>query len=143
RRRRARCRRPSARRARPGRPRRRRSGSRERRGSCEVRRYDLVGVLGIREPKRHAQLTADEHVGAVGQGDRVERTLLDEQDRDAALADTAQRLEDAVDRERREPKPRLVEEQELGPRDEGPADRALLLLAAREVAGVPAAELSQ
>ena len=89
------------------------------------------------------QLAADEHVRAVGEGDRVERALLDEQDRDAALADPAQRLEDAVDGERRQAERRLVEEQHVRLGHQRAADRELLLLAAREVARVAAAELLQ
>ena len=44
---------------------------------------------GVGGGERQTQLAADEHVRAVGEGDRVERALLDEQDRDAALADPA------------------------------------------------------
>ena len=52
-----------------------------------------------------------------------------------------ERLEDDVDDARREPERRLVEQQHVGLGDERARDRELLLLAARERAGLPAAEL--
>ena len=65
--------------------------------SGEVGGDDLVGVVGVRGVERQPQLAVREHVRPVGERDRALRPLLDEQDRDAALADPAQRLEDAVD----------------------------------------------
>ena len=73
--------------------------------------------------------------------DRALRALLDEQDAEAALADRREHVEDDVDDGRREPERRLVEQQDVGLGDERAGDRELLLLAARERAGVPAAEL--
>ena len=58
-----------------------------------------------------------------------------------ALADRGERLEDDVDDRRREPERRLVEQQHVGRGDERARDRELLLLAARERARVPRAEL--
>ena len=52
-----------------------------------------------------------------------------------------ERLEDDVDDLRREAERRLVEEEEVRPRDERARDRELLLLAAGERAGRRAAEL--
>ena len=69
---------------------------------------------------------------AVGERDRALRTLLDEQHREAAVADRGERLEDDVDDARREPERRLVEQQDVRLGDERPRDRELLLLAARE-----------
>jgi hypothetical protein len=48
-------------------------------------------------------------VAAVGELDRAQRVLLDEQDREAVLAQVAQRLEHEVDDERREAERRLVD----------------------------------
>ncbi len=73
-----------------------------------------------------------EHVGAVGEADGELRPLLDEQDRDAALPDLRQRGEDILDDRRRKPEGGLVEEEKVGPGDERPRDRKLLLLPAGE-----------
>ena len=59
-------------------------------------------------------------------------TLLDEQDRETAVADRRECLEDQVDHARSEPERGLVQEQHLRVRDERPRDRELLLLAAGE-----------
>ena len=91
--------------------------------------------------EREPQLAVRDHVRAVGERDRALRALLDEQHREAALADRGERVEDDVDDARREPERRLVEEQDVGLRDERARDRELLLLAARERARAPPAEL--
>ena len=53
----------------------------------------------------------------------------------------AERLEQRLDDDRREPERRLVEQQHVGPRDQRARDRELLLLAARERARVAVREL--
>ena len=73
-----------------------------------------------------------EHVRAVGEADGELRPLLDEQDRDAALADLRERGEDVVDHRGRESERGLVEKEQVGLGDERPRDRELLLLAAGE-----------
>ena len=94
------------------------------RPSCRCRR------IGGRH--RQADLAVRHQVGAVGECDGALCTLLDEQHRDAALADLRERREDDVDDLRREAERRLVEQQDVGPGDERPRDRELLLLAAGE-----------
>ena len=89
------------------------------------------------------QLAVRQHVRAVGERDRALRALLDEQDGDAAVADRGQGGEDRVDHRRREPERRLVEQEHVGAGDERAADRELLLLAAGERAGRPAARLAR
>ena len=83
-----------------------------------------------------------QHVRAVGQRHRPLRPLLDEQDREAALANLLQRPEDHVDKLRGEPERGLVEEQHVRIRNEGPRDRQLLLLPAGERAGLAAGNSS-
>ena len=93
--------------------------------------------------ERHPQLAVREDVRAVGERDRALRALLDEQDGHAPVADRGERGEDRVDHLRREPERRLVEQEHLGRSDERAADRELLLLAAGERAGRPAARLRE
>ena len=58
---------------------------------------------------------------------------------DALLLQLLEDLEDLVDHQRREAERRLVEEQELRPREQRAGDRELLLLAARELRARPVA----
>ena len=58
------------------------------------------------------------------------------------LANRGERVEDDVDDPRRETERRLVEQQDVGLRDERARDRELLLLAARERARGAASELA-
>ena len=81
---------------------------------------------------REPDLAVRHQVGAVGERDGALRALLDQQHRDAALADLRERREDDVDDLRREAERRLVEQQDIGPGDERARDRELLLLAAGE-----------
>ena len=103
----------------------------------------FVGVVRVGRGQRHPQLPVREHVGPVGERDRALRALLDEQDRDAAVADLRERREDRVDEGRREAERRLVEEEHVGRGDERAADRELLLLAAGERAGLAVAEVGE
>ena len=93
--------------------------------------------------ERHPQLSVGEHVRAIGQRDRALRPLLDEQDRDAAVADLAERGEDRIDHRRRETERRLVEQEHVRGGDERAADRELLLLTARERSRLAAAEVGE
>ena len=69
------------------------------------------------------------HVTAVGDVERHERVLLDEEDRRPLLVDLDDDLEDPLDEDRRQAHRRLVEEQELRLRHQRASDRAHLLLA--------------
>ena len=69
-------------------------------------------------------------VGPVGDAQRRQGVLLDQQDRRALLADRRDRVEDQVDEHRREAHRRLVEQQQLGPPHQRAPDREHLLLAA-------------
>src|SRR5687767_13267970 len=69
--------------------------------------------------------------------------LLDEKDRDPALADRRQLLEDLLDECRRQSERRLVQKQHRRARDERPADRELLLLPARQHSRLAAAVLAE
>ena len=71
-----------------------------------------------------------EHVATVGDVERHQGVLLDEQDRRALLVDLDDDLEDLLDEDRREPHRRLVEQEQVRLRHQRPPDRAHLLLAA-------------
>src|SRR5574341_223972 len=75
-------------------------------------------------------------VDARGDGERVTDVLLDEQHREALPAnDALDRLQDALDEERREPERRLVEQEQAGPHHEGHPETDHALLAPGERAG--------
>ena len=93
--------------------------------------------------QRHAQLRVREHIRPVGECDGALRALLDEQDRDAAVADFGERAENRVDERRREAERRLIEEEHVGSGHECAADRQLLLLAAGECSGLTVAEFGE
>src|SRR5439155_7344577 len=110
-------------------------------GSREVGGRQPLGVEGVARADGQPQLAVREHVRAIGERRGERGTLLDEEDRDTAFADLAEGAEDRVDDGRCEAERRLVEEQHVGAREQRPRDRELLLLTAREVAGVPAAKV--
>src|SRR6202022_880850 len=112
---------------RPFRTRRLGSGRRSR----EVGGRQPLRVEGFLWSDRQAQLRVGHHVRPVGEPRRPLSPLLDEQDRDTAVADLAERAEDCLDDRRSETERRLVEEQQLGVRAQRPSDRELLLLATR------------
>ena len=71
-----------------------------------------------------------DQIAAIGNAQALLGVLLDQQDADAALAHGGQRLEQFVGEQRRQAERGLVEQQELGRRHHGAADRHHLLLAA-------------
>ena len=79
-----------------------------------------------------------DHVRAIGERDRHLRTLLDEQDRDAAVADPASVSNSVSTTVGARPSEGSSSKQDVGSRDERARDRELLLLPARERAGVAA-----
>jgi len=104
-----------------------------RRHAIRVRR-----VVGGQQQPEHA---VGEDVRSIRQSDGPLGALLDEEDRKAAVTDRLERREDEVDDGRRQPQGRLVQEQHRRLRHQGASDRELLLLAARERARGPLAEL--
>src|SRR4051812_14545357 len=64
---------------------------------------ELLGARRVGRGQGQAQLRVREHVRAVGERDGQRAALLDEEDRHAALADGAERLEERLDDGRREP----------------------------------------
>src|SRR2546427_228262 len=71
-----------------------------RRGSARSREVgggEPLRVESLARADRQAQLAVREHVRAVGEGRGERGALLDEQDRDPALADLPQRTEDGLD----------------------------------------------
>src|SRR5205085_1107495 len=108
--------------------------------------------IGARDALVAAQLVggAAEHdatlledVPAIGDGERRLRHLLDDQEREAVVTQTRERLEYLGHETRRQPERRLVEQQQPGPRHQRTRDREHLLLAARERAGELVLALAQ
>ncbi len=81
------------------------------------------------------------HVGAVGQPERERRELLDQQHPDAGLGDRADRRDQALDDDRRQPQRQLVDDHEPRLRDERLREHDHLLLAARQRARLRAEPL--
>ncbi len=71
-----------------------------------------------------------DQIAAVGNAQALLGVLLDQQDADAALAHLGERFEQLVRQQRRQAERGFVEQQELGCRHHGAADRHHLLLAA-------------
>ena len=102
----------------------------------------LEDLLGEHLPGRsgpdHLAVEADE-VRQV-RGDAVE-VVGGEEDRDAGRVELAQQVQHLVPQAHVDAGGGLVEQQQLGPAEERPRDEHALLLAARELADVPPAEL--
>ncbi|EGE57986.1 hypothetical protein RHECNPAF_3500035 [Rhizobium etli CNPAF512] len=100
--------------------------------------FEIGGAdLGIGEQflagAAHRHLAVHHHVGAMRQPECREGILLDQEHGEAfLLIELADRLENALDDQRREAKRRFVEQQELRTRHQGAADRQHLLFAARK-----------
>src|SRR5712692_6187323 len=92
-------------------------------------------VLEMGGASREPDATDLEQIGAVDDVQDLPNVLLDDEDGEPFGADAANELEHLMDEERRQPGGRLIHEQELGTRHQRAADRAHLLLAARERAG--------
>ena len=84
-------------------------------------------------------LAGFEHIAVVGGFERGARVLLDQQDRDAELAQRSDDAEDLAHDQRREPEARLVEHQQPRLRHQRAAERQHLPLAARQRAAQAAA----
>src|SRR3989449_3100255 len=91
----------------------------------------LVAEQLARPPLQH-ELPALEHARPVGERERLADVLLHQQHRDAVRVDGPHRLEDPRDEHGRQAERRLVQHEHARARHERPADRAHLLLAARE-----------
>ncbi len=76
-----------------------------------------------------------QHIGAIGDAERLEHVLLDQQNGGAVVAHLGDDVEHVVDDGRRQPERRLVEQHDAWPRHQRPSDRHHLLLAARQLAG--------
>jgi len=88
-----------------------------------------------RAGSRRDQPAGLEDVAAGGERERSPRSLLDEEDRDAAVVDPPGHTEGLALQHRRQTERRLVEQQEPGSAHESAADGEHLLLAARECPG--------
>src|SRR6266568_150754 len=92
--------------------------------------FGVVGQVARRALEHDAARL--EHVAAAGDGQGHRGILLDEQDGHALLVDGQDRLEDLLDKDRRQSHGGLVEQQEPGAGHERAADGKHLLLAAGE-----------
>src|SRR5437762_8019493 len=113
-------------------------------GQAEVELLDILVLADrLRVAVQHDP-SALHHVAVLREAERDGRVLLGEQQRYALFAvQPAHDLEDLLDEHRGQAHRRLVEQHQLGPRHEGPADGQHLLLPARDVAGPEAPALHQ
>ena len=109
----------------------------------DVRLSDEVLLAQLVGPALHADPPDLQQVRAVDQLEHLTHVLLDDQDRVALLADAADQVEEPEHHDGGQAHRGLVEEDQPGPRHEGPADGQHLLLAAGEAAGPLAAPLGQ
>ena len=84
-----------------------------------------------------------QHDGALGDGERHRRVLLDQHDRDALAVDLADHLGELLDDPRRQAERRLVEQQHARRGHQRAADREHLLLAAGQQRGALGPALAQ
>src|SRR5919202_4346010 len=82
---------------------------------AEVRLADLLVRLQLRGLALQRDAAGLEDVAAARDVERHQGVLLDKEDRSPLLVDLDDRLEDAVDEDRREPHRRLVEHEQLRP----------------------------
>src|SRR5712691_976301 len=80
--------------------------------------------------QRNATVLHDE--STIRERECVQNVLLDQNDRDALLANGLQRREDFAHQQRRKPECRLIEQEQSWPRHQSAANRAHLLLTARQ-----------
>src|SRR6266571_1122332 len=99
---------------------------------AEVRLADLLVVQQRPRLVLEHDPAGLDHVAPVGEAERLGGVLLDEQDRRALLVDLADGVEDALDDDGGEPHRGLVQQHQLGPCHERPADREHLLLPSGE-----------
>ena len=112
--------------------------TRIRRGS----RHHLARVVRVGRGERQAQRPVREHVGAVGEARPCAARAARRAGSSTPVADARERVEER--RRRRSARARATARRAgaaSGPRDERPRDRELLLLPARERAGLPAPEV--
>src|SRR6266566_6765600 len=112
------------------------------RSAFEIGRADLRALEQLATGPGERDQAVDHDVAAVGELERVERVLLDQEHGELVLAvEVANRGENLFDQEWREAERRLVEQQEPRPPHESARDRQHLLLAARKRAAALAQPL--
>src|SRR4029079_17292605 len=99
----------------------------------EISGTDFGACQKLRAGARHGDATVHHDIGAMGELERMEGVLLD-QEHGQALAgiELADDLEDLLHDQGSEAERWLIEQQQAGPRHQGAGDRQHLLLAARE-----------
>src|SRR5439155_792081 len=98
----------------------------------EIRPLEPLVAQQLARPPLEHELPALEHARPVGERERLADVLLHQQDRDSVRVDRPHRLEDPRDEHGRQAERRLVEHEHARAGHECAADRAHLLLAARE-----------
>src|SRR4051812_394581 len=112
-------------------------------GAAEIEVDHLRVVQEVRAAALEAIAPEVEHVAAVRHRERAACVLLDHEDRHAPLVDLADLVEDRVHEERRQPRRRLVEQEQVGLGDERARHRQHLPLAARQRSRTLPAPLAQ
>ena len=107
----------------------------------EICLLDRVGRHHLFRRAGRADGAGLEQIGAVDHLQHLLHVLLDDQHREPAGADALHQFEHLLHHDRRQPRRRLVEQQQFRVRHQRAADRAHLLLAARHGAGHLAAPL--
>src|SRR5262245_6743759 len=120
------------------------AASRASRAGAQVRALNArVGQERVASAREH-HAPGLEDVAAIAQLEGLHDPLLDQQDRQPALApDAVDRLEDLLDDARPQPLRGLVEQEQIGPGHQPAAQRQHLLLAARQRAGELAVALPE
>src|SRR4051794_17810651 len=110
---------------------------------AQVGAAQLVARQQLGRRAGEAQGAVLQHVGAVRDLERLAHVLLDEQHRQAIVAQAPDQREHFLDEERRQAERRLVEDQQAGFGHQAAADREHLLLAAAHRAGPLALALGE
>src|SRR5438132_11031126 len=106
------------------------------RGQSEITVADPGIVREVAGLARECHPACLQNEGAIGKRECVTDVLLDEDDRDTLLANGLQRLKNFTHEQRRQSERRLVEQQQTWPGHQPAPDRAHLLFAARQRAGL-------
>src|SRR6266536_59338 len=104
--------------------------------AAEVGAGEAVVLAHVLGRALQGQVPGLEDIGVVGDLERREGVLLDQQHGDTLVADLPDRVEDQVDEHGGEAHRGLVQQQQPGLAEQGPADRKHLLLAAGQRAGL-------
>src|SRR5947207_2674069 len=111
--------------------------------AAKIRARDAFVTQQLGACASHDDATQVHHVGAIGEPQRAEGVLLDEQHRDALSLQLGQRVEDALHDHRREPERRFIEQQQARLSQKRARDREHLLFPAGKTSREERAALAQ